>query len=488
VGIELSLELLTLMHSNHMQTVVDSLILLLAGFAKITIQEKFVRTMLKSLALIDFEAIDRESVSSLGPRIVSDRLKVVSYRNSIRESKGSTDDSDGDKVRAAAVESQSSDEMMEGLLTSIAARAALGTLLLVIHRHPSYLSRQCWRVTWIMLSLLRDCTLLPAQMVLLESSGDSDLLPPACRADFEMRLLLAERKEIEVQMRFYSKSGSTAPEVKKSASLMSLQGLGEALFGSSRQIETSSNNKLSYSSMPSRWDVGYESDQHPQITNSESMPESEINRERSGSSSASSFGVSSNIVLRGEKSREGFSEYEDEEAVLAAFICLREMVAACGVAQLVPDTRFLNENTMSHFFESLIATTETADGFIQLSSNSLEVETILETDKESEDRSRSYVSLVDQNLELVVGTISEPLLSACARASISASSVSWLENLLIEASLRNRDRLSIFWPSLSLHYETTITNAMVLTYSLERCVFAIHFYLHFHHHHHYHMH
>jgi hypothetical protein len=104
--------------------------------------------------------------------------------------------SGNEKAIVAALESsQSSDEMMEGLLTSIAARAALGTLMLVIHRYPSYLDNQSWQVSWILLSLLRDCTLLPAQMVLSEEgSGDSDLLPPACRAEFESRLVAAERR------------------------------------------------------------------------------------------------------------------------------------------------------------------------------------------------------------------------------------------------------------------------------------------------------
>jgi hypothetical protein len=45
----------------------------------------------------------------------------------------------------------------------------------------------------------------------------------------------------------------------------------------------------------------------------------------------------------GEKSIDGSSEYEDEEAVLAAFVCLRDMVASCGIAQIVSDTRFLDE-------------------------------------------------------------------------------------------------------------------------------------------------
>lgn len=39
--------------------------------------------------------------------------------------------------------------------------------------------------------------------------------------------------------------------------------------------------------------------------------------------SSSSIGISSDIVLGGEKSREGISEYEDEKAVVAAIISLR---------------------------------------------------------------------------------------------------------------------------------------------------------------------
>lgn len=163
--------------------------------------------------------MERDSVLVLPIKIVSDKLKVFSYKNNAIDSE---ENSDYENIRIAD-ESQSSDEMMEGLLTSVAARAALGTLLLVIHWHPSYLDGQCWQAAWILLALLRDCTLLPAQMVLLDG-GDSDLLPPVCRTDFEVRVLAAEHKEIESQMRLLSTSSSVAVEVKKSSSILSLQG------------------------------------------------------------------------------------------------------------------------------------------------------------------------------------------------------------------------------------------------------------------------
>eukprot|EP00596_Hydrurales_sp_CCMP1899_P004941 CAMPEP_0119047238 /NCGR_PEP_ID=MMETSP1177-20130426/51980_1 /TAXON_ID=2985 /ORGANISM="Ochromonas sp, Strain CCMP1899" /LENGTH=1905 /DNA_ID=CAMNT_0007021581 /DNA_START=110 /DNA_END=5824 /DNA_ORIENTATION=- len=471
VGIELSLELLALLNASHMQSAVNSMIILLADFSGIRIQGKFVSTVLNALSLTDFEPTDVEPISALGPKMVAERLKIVSYKN-LRQ--GSRDEGDEKAIVTALESSQSSDEMMEGLLTSIAARAALGTLMLVVHCHPSYLDSQSWQVTWILLSLLRDCTLLPAQMVLSEEgSGDSDLLPPACRAEFESRLVAAERREMEGHTRLTSRT--SAEEVKKSSSIMSLQGLGEALFGSS-QIDQSSIHPTHNvpPSMPSRWDVGYEGMERTQISlespSNDSKKSPTRGRAHSSVAFAISNGNSSDIILRGEKSIDGTSEYEDEEAVLAAFVCLREMVASCGIAQLVSDTRFLDEDTMRIFFKSLITTSQSADGFLHLMNPS---DNSSNTGHENVSTGRTYGSLIEDNLDVVVLTVSEPLLSAYSRVGVSASSVSWLENILVEASLRNRDRLSLLWDSLSMHYEMTIQNAAILTYSLERRVTAV---------------
>jgi hypothetical protein len=139
------------------------------------------------------------------------------------------------------------------------------------------------------------------------------------------------------------------------------------------------------------------------------------------------------------------------------------MVAACGIAQIISDTRFYSEDTLYHFFESLVAVTETADGFEHVRARS-------ESIKESENKpTESSNCSVSTGLRAVMGELSDSLLRSSSETFVSPSSVTWLENLLVEASLRNRDRLSLFWTLLAQHYETTIKRTVLLTYPLERC-------------------
>ena len=167
--------------------------------------------VLKSLSLIDFEITEKVAMSKKND---ADKLKAAGLKSSNRVN----GDVDGGKDRAG-------DSMMEGLLTSIASRAALGTLLLITSRSPAYLSGQSWKVLWILLSLLRDCSLLPAKMVMLDvNNSDTDLLPPSCRLEFETRLLAARRREVDALLASERGLNTATLSVKKSSSLLSFQG------------------------------------------------------------------------------------------------------------------------------------------------------------------------------------------------------------------------------------------------------------------------
>ena len=167
--------------------------------------------VLKSLSLIDFEITEKVAMSKKND---ADKLKAAGLKSSNRVN----GDVDSGKDRAG-------DSMMEGLLTSIASRAALGTLLLITSRSPAYLSGQSWKVLWILLSLLRDCSLLPAKMVMLDvNNSDTDLLPPSCRLEFETRLLAARRREVDALLASERGLNTATLSVKKSSSLLSFQG------------------------------------------------------------------------------------------------------------------------------------------------------------------------------------------------------------------------------------------------------------------------
>ena len=145
------------------------------------------------------------------------------------------------------------------------------------------------------------------------------------------------------------------------------------------------------------------------------------------------------------------------------------MVSACGIAHIVSDTRFYSEDVLSVFLEALVAVAQAADGFHGHGQNgqSSMVDSKKPDPGSVKKGARSQASLC---LEDCIDGISDSMLASSAMVYISPSSVSWLENLLVETSLRNRDRLFIFWILLSQHYEKTIRDAVVLTYPLERLV------------------
>jgi hypothetical protein len=59
--------------------------------------------------------------------------------------------------------------------------------------------------------------------------------------------------------------------------------------------------------------------------------------------------------------------------------------------------------------------------------------------------------------------------------SITASSISWLEMMIVEISLRNRDRFAIIWPILKSHYIKTLGDPyeLPINYITERLFFFI---------------
>lgn len=96
------------------------------------------------------------------------------------------------------------------------------TLLSVIQTYQSTLSD--WSIVWYFLGGLRDCSLIPKELIV---EREADLLPPNIRLDFENKL-------IDIDKTVFEQTCPKQPKKirKSSSSLLSLQGLGEALFGS----------------------------------------------------------------------------------------------------------------------------------------------------------------------------------------------------------------------------------------------------------------
>jgi hypothetical protein len=149
------------------------------------------------------------------------------------------------------------------------------TLLSVIQTYQSTLSD--WSIVWYFLGGLRDCSLIPKELIV---EREADLLPPNIRLDFENKL-------IDIDKTVFEQTCPKQPKKirKSSSSLLSLQGLGEALFGSDdrgaqdadKSTDDGSGNDSSSSRTDSynrdlsefhtlfklnavsvRWDAGYE--------------------------------------------------------------------------------------------------------------------------------------------------------------------------------------------------------------------------------------
>jgi hypothetical protein len=199
--------LLKLAHCNGHHVVVDSIVLILADFSG-SLKQPVADSIIKLLQL------DKKI------QVMLDPSPVVKTAN----------------------------KFLSSLVMSVSARAALCTLLQVVHNNPTYIS-QSWPTVWYALSQMRDCSLLPLEMV---SESDSDLLPTRARLDFELRLLKAINGNKTTQ-------ATSKVKVKKATSLLSF---GDFFFGSSQTDEDESDRLpaalVVKRSDVKRWDTGYE--------------------------------------------------------------------------------------------------------------------------------------------------------------------------------------------------------------------------------------
>lgn len=142
---------------------------------------------------------------------------------------------------------------------------ALLFMLDVISSYGSHI--RAWEVVLYTLAVLRDHILLPSEMIL---DSEHDLLPPNIRMEFETELMKLDRG-LDVNSSAQSEY-DTKKEAASRGSLLSLQLLGEALFGaSSPSVDKELNNSAHdddkevlallvhrYRKRSSRWDAGYD--------------------------------------------------------------------------------------------------------------------------------------------------------------------------------------------------------------------------------------
>lgn len=106
----------------------------------------------------------------------------------------------------------------------------------------------------------------------------------------------------------------------------------------------------------------------------------------------------------------------------------------------------MNHTALGHFFDAIIISSEVGES------------------TELEARSGSEIfpnGARDQILHHLVEI-------ACNLPNSSSSSRSWMEMVIVDAALRNRDRFIIYLPVLASHYERTLSAAKSLSFVTER--------------------
>ena len=327
------------------------------------------------------------------------------------------------------------------LVTDKSARGALFAILKLVHIHPQYLSVTGWTVAFQTMSVLRDIEVLPSELVqfyVLDPSFDG--IPPPLRDAFEMKMNSLHVISSPVEE---PKARIDIPRNKKS--LLSFQGLGEALFGrtdveeSSREdaadspIRASFNGEGQYDvlkgrssndsakssvsnvAITSRWDYGYSESRRDEF--SDILRSSIENRTTSGS----------DIFQYGLEALTGTIE-------------------KCGIAKLITESKFIEDAAIMNCVGAIVNLTDNFSGWgndLQIfgSNGSSRKEQPVEFDW-SWDRYHAEVNMV-------ATLLSDTLLNL---PEMSVASSSWLEVVLVEIVVRNRDRISVLWPALAVHY------------------------------------
>lgn len=140
------------------------------------------------------------------------------------------------------------------------------------------------------------------------------------------------------------------------------------------------------------------------------------------------------------------------------------------------DSRFLSEHSLGTLLRSLVSVAEVKDDGLSARGSSGVVKASDSVDEQQAQESSVFFSR-NSSEELLFktrGFLAESHSALAVKHSFSSSSVAWLEMVLVEISLRNRDRFGTFWPILKHHYIRVLSGPLVtLSYVTERRVLGL---------------
>lgn len=364
-----------------------------------------------------------------------------------------------------------STEFLTSLMTFPPAVTALKCLLQIVVKTPNYLGSVGWLTVWHALSVLRDITVLPIEFICGED--DSDLLHPKAREDYEYRMASTRCQELLIL-----REDSLMKRIRQltKTSFLSFQGLGEAIFGASPSDKPSETEilvrkemetKAAYEGMQSvqsgRWNAGYPAN----------LKAASDLREYVDYLEFYSSPLPSDVVITDP------DEYDESIQTLGKMtvLKLRQMMVEENVLQIISDSKFLEEKCILLYFQQLCHAMERKGQNIRANSlvflgSSLEpvYEPVNSLGGHGIEELKQYLIDVSRKLP-----------------PPSEASSAWLEMVLVEAALRNRDRMSLIWPMISAHYsrpfgedESIITSSsyleghpVILSHSIDRRVTGV---------------
>jgi hypothetical protein len=369
-----------------------------------------------------------------------------------------------------------STEFMTSLMTFPPAMVALQCLLQIAVKHPNYLGTIGWLTIWHTLCVLRDITVLPIELICGED--DVDLLHPKAREDYEYRMASTRCQEL-----LLLREEGLVKKIKQltKTSFLSFQGLGEAIFGASTAansgqpteteilVRKEMETKASYEGMQSvqsgRWNAGYATD----------LKVASGLREYVDYLEFYSTPLPSDVILLDP------DEFDESIQTIGKLtvLKLRKLMIEENILQIISDSKFLEEKCILLYFQQLCHAMERKgqqhnrlNSFVVFPGSSLEpiYEPVNSLGGHGIEELKQY--LIDVSKKLPPPT---------------EASSAWLEMVLVEAALRNRDRMSLIWPMISAHYsrpfgedESIMTSSshleghpVILSHSIDRRVIGI---------------
>lgn len=323
----------------------------------------------------------------------------------------------------------------EKFCNSLESQAAVVVVVKTAIDAGEDLDEDCWRRVWSMILELRDLKLLSRKHMLKES--DKDLLTQTARFDWNVCL---ENGDMEYTSR--SKKGKAGPSL--------FGAMGRAIFGSNDEIRAQDDENeptLHQKELLFVWDDGAQSD---------CDMDEEIDDDLLPSSTGTTLGAKFEDLLVSESAPPmaeempvtGLERIEDGKSFQHSmrFRVRERLRCSCDFHGLIAESRFMDDDSFHTLLQSLASLISYSYGDTDNG-----VVSSLDAAPSSMERTSSDVSVSTGNSVVLPWSV-----------PISPASEAFVEVIICELALKNKDRLKAIWHySLQDHYVGKLNVALI---------------------------